>query len=67
MTEYMCKHCQTIVPRGWRMQGCKCGKVAVDWSVDNGKHGVRLIFPGMPVEDHILEIDEGIIDDGPQE
>jgi hypothetical protein len=48
-TNYRCKKCDTIVPRGYRMQSCECGKVEVDWGSSGGKGDclyVRVLWPG---------------------
>lgn len=41
-TDYRCKSCNTIVPRGshLKMESCKCGKV----QVDRGWYGSRVLW-----------------------
>jgi hypothetical protein len=56
---YRCRKCKTIVPRGWRMQSCECGSVTVDFSVDDGLHGVRILWPGGKLEDWVEDPDQG--------
>ncbi len=45
MADYCCKKCNTIVPRGHRMQFCKCGKVWVDWGAGGKSSIVRVGWP----------------------
>lgn len=59
MADYRCRECDTIVPRGHRMQYCQCGQVFVDWGSSGGKGTyVRVGWPGDDPEKWIEIIEE---------
>ena len=45
MVEFRCKSCNTIVPRGHRMQQCECGSVFVDWGAGGKSSIVGIDWP----------------------
>jgi hypothetical protein len=53
MTDYRCKKCDTIVPRGHRMQYCQCGKIWADWGADGKGSTVRVGWPDGDPQDWI--------------
>lgn len=60
--DYRCKSCGGVVPRGYRMQSCPCGKISVDWGADMGKHHVRVLWPGGNPDDWIERVDRLMFD-----
>lgn len=55
--DYRCKACNSIVPRGYRMQSCQCGKVSVDWGADKSST-IRVLWPGGNPDEWVETVDE---------
>ncbi len=56
--DYRCKSCNSVVPRGYRMQSCQCGKVSVDWGAGGRGSIAQVIWPGGNPDDWVETIDE---------
>jgi len=55
--DYRCKSCGGVVPRGYRMKQCSCGKVMVDWGASNYST-IRVLWPSGNPDDWVEVIDQ---------
>jgi hypothetical protein len=58
MDDYRCRFCDTVVPRGHRMQYCQCGQVFVDWGSGGKGTTVRVGWPDGHPDEWIETIDK---------